>query len=91
MQKEKEDAVISVAMVTGSTQALCNLAYCIFGLFLALTHMLLPRASNRAVGCTVDPCCGCLLLSSAPGHHSPLGLAQQTATSMGPSPESQCV
>lgn len=24
MQKEKEDAVISVAMVTGSTQALCK-------------------------------------------------------------------
>lgn len=56
MQKGKEDAAISVAVVTGNTKALCNLAYCIFGLFLALTRMLLPTASNRAVGCTVDPC-----------------------------------
>lgn len=77
MQKEKGDAEISVATVTGNSKALCNLAYCIFGLFLALTHMLLARASNGAMCCATDPCSAGVssLLQpqdqAAPGHCSP--------------------
>lgn len=56
MQQEKWDEAISVATETGNTKALCNLTYCIFGLFLALTHMLLARVSHRAMCCAADPC-----------------------------------
>lgn len=51
MQKEKGDAAISVATVTGNAKALCNLAYCIFGLS-ALTHMLARGATGL---CAVLP------------------------------------
>ena len=88
MQKEKEDAAISVAMATGNTKALYNLAYCIFGLFLALTHMLLAKASNGAMSCTTDP--GSAGVSSrlqpqaqaAPGCRSPPARSSQLLSAL---------
>lgn len=56
MLKEKGDGAISEATATGNTKALCNFAYCIFGLFLALTHTLLARVSNGAMCCATNPC-----------------------------------
>lgn len=96
----KGDAPISVPAATGNTTALCNLAYCISGLFSALRLMLLARESK--VGCELHPSSvsvsswlppqaqaapGCFS-PSCPEQPTPLSLAQQTATSMEPSPVS---
>lgn len=88
MQKEKGDAAISVAMATGNTKALCNLAYCIFGLFLALTHMLLARGSNGALCCTTDPCSAGVSsrlqpqAQAAPGHRIPPAWSSQLLSAL---------
>lgn len=57
-------------------KALCNLAYCVFGL-LALTRMLLARTSKRAMCCTTNPPRSAARSSwlqppaqAAPGHRS---------------------
>lgn len=67
-----------MATETGNTKALCNLTYCIFGLFLALTHMLLARASHGAMCCAADPSYADVSSGFSPRLRQPQGDAQSS-------------